>query len=86
MKDIKTVRLVLVPLEIRERGALLLRGGPMDSRQLVRIELFADSSRFGMANLERQRDRFSDRVIGRQQMISEPEILERPKTSTTRVW
>ena len=51
----------------------------MDTRQLLRLELFSDSSGLGMADLERQRDCFSNHVIGRQQVVCEPKILERSK-------
>jgi hypothetical protein len=38
-----------------------------------------DTNGFGVADLQRERDRFSNHVIGRQQMVCEPEILERSK-------
>jgi hypothetical protein len=51
----------------------------MDARQLLRIELLTDLSGLSMADLERQRDCFSNHVIGRQQVIRKPEIPERAK-------
>lgn len=57
----------LVPLEISEGGSLFILARPMDSRQLLRVELLADSRRFGVVRLECQRDRFRNHVIGRQE-------------------
>lgn len=75
----KTVRLVLVPLEVVERGPLLVRAGSMDLRQLLRVELLAESGRLGVADLACQRDRFGNDVIGRQEVVGQPEIFERPE-------
>jgi hypothetical protein len=51
----KAVRLVLMPFEVGERGALYL----------FRIKLLTDSGSFRMSDLQRQRDRFRNDVIGR---------------------
>ena len=52
----KAVRLVMVPLEVRERRALFVRARPMDARQFLRVKLLTDSSGFVVTDLERKRD------------------------------
>ena len=68
-----------MPPEIGEGGSFFLRAGPMDARQPLRVELLADSRGLGMAYLECQRDRFGNDVIGRQEVVNQPEIPERLK-------
>jgi len=51
----------------------------MDARQLLPVELIAEPSCLLMANLARERDRFSDDVVRRQQVLGEAQILERAK-------
>ena len=70
------VRLILVSLEVVEGGSLLVGTGPMDARQFFAVELIAQPRRVFMADPARERDRFGDDVIRREQVIDEPQILE----------
>jgi hypothetical protein len=58
----------------------------VDTRQLLAVELIAQPRSVLVADLASQRDRFRDDVICGDQMVDEPQILERSKTSTTRKW
>ena len=70
------VGLILVSLEVVERGSLLVGTGPVDARQLLAVELISEPSSVVVADLPSQRDRFGDDVIRREQVIDEPQILE----------
>lgn len=48
----------------------------MDARKPLAVELIAKPHRLAVADLERQRNRFRDDVIRRQQVIREPTILK----------
>jgi hypothetical protein len=75
----EAVRLVMVALEVGESRALFFGARPMDARQFFGVELLTDASGLSVADLQRERDCFSNHVIRREQMVCEPEILERAK-------
>jgi hypothetical protein len=48
----------------------------MDARQLLAVELIAEPRGLLMSNLARERDRFCDDMVRRQQVIGESQVLE----------
>ena len=48
----------------------------MDARQLLAVELITQPRGIFVADLARERDRFGDDVICREQVIDEPQVLE----------
>ena len=75
----KAVRLVVVSLEVVESKSLFVRAGPMYTCELLPVELLTQSGRLCVTDFPRQRDRFSNDVIGCQEMLGQPQILEGAK-------
>jgi hypothetical protein len=71
------VGLILVSLEVIENASLLLGTGPVDARQPLAVELISQPRRVLVADLPSQCDRFGDDVIRCEQVIDEPQVLER---------